>query len=609
MSYLISAFTMDDIMYFIEELFEYNLEVVIVLGGLLVAIIALSIIYGSIKKKRKNAKQKVKKVVKVLPDIKKLLGFNPYEEVKTENATGDFYAIASSTASFEDALELKVEQKKKAEEKKAAIEEELKEVEEKQITYNEIMAALKNELTYEKSKKRKKSKDRILDIESEIEKNTENVEDCNAEIEFCAGKIAMCNDALEHIQTQISSLEVSMTDKREELNSIENKNGATYESVKLYEKGMKVVKEFPKIKEPLLAYIRARLKVEEHMQNYNALAAENNLLKTQLRQLTIMFAQNKNASPDFSKKINQKNKEITENVEKINSLKEKIEVVSKETETCRNMAVAAASECGIKKEDFICAQDSLIAYNKHSTTGERLDADIAKAKVKLTVLQKEYLVEHKKYEKINKKDIDKKTESSRRVSDILNKISDTKKEIFRIENFKEEYPKMSPAAFFRGGDFSEVLSDGKSLRKNVYHAEIEKVKNEYVETIKNSTDATREETILKQRQLLERLESLEKKIYAEKTVLRTRAITRQFEDEFGVVNQRKIKVVQALEVYKNEIPNIDSIYAAREYREKLRRFASTLSEEDLADSNINGIIKNCLEEAKIAGEKAQSSWR
>ena len=94
MSYLISAFTAEDFMYFIEELFEYNLEVIIVLGGLLVAIIALSIIYGSIKKKRKNAKQKVKKVVKVLPDVKKLLGFNPYEEVKTENATGNFYAIA-----------------------------------------------------------------------------------------------------------------------------------------------------------------------------------------------------------------------------------------------------------------------------------------------------------------------------------------------------------------------------------------------------------------------------------------------------------------------------------------------------------------------------------
>jgi hypothetical protein len=130
-----------------------------------------------------------------------------------------------------------------------------------------------------------------------------------------------------------------------------------------------------------------------------------------------------------------------------------------------------------------------------------------------------------------------------------------------------------------------------------------------VETIKSATGANKEETALKQQQLLTRLEDLEKKIYAEKTVLRTRAITKQFEDEYGIVNQRKIKVVHALEVYKSEIRNIDSIYAAKEYKEKLRRFASTLSEEDLADPKINGIIKKCLEDAKIAGERAQSLWR
>jgi hypothetical protein len=120
---------------------------------------------------------------------------------------------------------------------------------------------------------------------------------------------------------------------------------------------------------------------------------------------------------------------------------------------------------------------------------------------------------------------------------------------------------------------------------------------------------SKEETMAKQQQLLTRLEELEKKIYAEKTVLRTRAITRQFEDEYGVVNQRKIKIAEELEIYKNEIRNIDSIYAAKEYVEKLRRFSSTLSEEDLADPKIVGIIKKCLEDAKLAGEIAQSSWK
>ena len=344
------------------------------------------------------------------------------------------------------------------------------------------------------------------------------------------------------------------------------------------------------------------------MQKYNALASENNLHKTEVRQISAMLTQTRNASPDLSKRINQKNKEIAENTEKIATLKEDIEKIRKEVEVSRNSALSITSELGVNKEDFIYAQDSLIALYKYENTGNRLDLDIAKAKTKLSVLQKEYTVEHKNYDRINKKDIEKKTESSRKVSALLNKIADTKKEIFRIESFKEEYPKMSPAAFFRGSDFSEVLSDGKNMRKNAYHAEIEKIKNEYVSTIKNITATNKEETAIKQQQLLARLEDLEKKIYAEKTILRTRAITRQFEDEYGVVNQRKIKVVRALEEYKSELRNIDSIFAAKEYREKLRRFASTLSEEDLSDPKINGIIKKCLDDAKIAGDRAQSLW-
>ncbi|MBE5732749.1 MAG: hypothetical protein E7353_06940 [Clostridiales bacterium] len=581
----------------------------IVMGAFIVIITVLSIIYGQVKKKRGQTKQKRGRRMKVLPDVKKILGFNPYEEVKTQDASGDFYALASSAASVEDALELKNKQKAITEEKINAILAEKKEAEERKNTCNDVISALKNELANEKSKGRKKSKNRIADIDSEIKNNLANISDYEAEVEFCINKISICNDALEHLSMQIRTLEVTMADKRETLNSTENKNGATYESVKLYEKGMRLVKEYPKIKEPLLTYIKSRLNMEKLMKRYNTLASDINLSKNEVRQMTTMLTQSKSSSSDLSKKINQKNKEIVENNEKITVLKENIEVARKEVEVTRNSAMAVVSELGITKENFTYAQDSLIALHKYEATGSKLDGDIAKSKARLTVLQKEYAVEHKNYEKINKKDIERKTESSRKVSDLLNKISETKKEIYRIESFKEEYPKMSPAAFFRGSDFSDILSDGKSLRKNAYHAEIEKIKNEYVETVKQSFGVSKEETQAKQQQLLLRLEELEKKIYAEKTVLRTRAITRQFEDEYGIVNQRKIKIAEELEIYKNEIRNIDSTYGAKEYIAKLRRFSSTLSEEDLSDPKIVGMIKKCLEDAKLAGEIAQSSWK
>ncbi len=581
----------------------------IVMGAFIVIITVLSIIYGQVKKKRGQTKQKRGRRMKVLPDVKKILGFNPYEEVKTQDASGDFYALASSAASVEYALELKNKQKAITEEKINAILAEKKEAEERKNTCNDVISALKNELANEKSKGRKKSKNRIADIDSEIKNNLANISDYEAEVEFCINKISICNDALEHLSMQIRTLEVTMADKRETLNSTENKNGATYESVKLYEKGMRLVKEYPKIKEPLLTYIKSRLNMEKLMKRYNTLASDINLSKNEVRQMTTMLTQSKSSSSDLSKKINQKNKEIVENNEKITVLKESIEVARKEVEVTRNSAMAVVSELGITKENFTYAQDSLIALHKYEATGSKLDGDIAKSKARLTVLQKEYAVEHKNYEKINKKDIERKTESSRKVSDLLNKISETKKEIYRIESFKEEYPKMSPAAFFRGSDFSDILSDGKALRKNAYHAEIEKIKNEYVETVKQSFGVSKEETQAKQQQLLLRLEELEKKIYAEKTVLRTRAITRQFEDEYGIVNQRKIKIAEELEIYKNEIRNIDSTYGAKEYIAKLRRFSSTLSEEDLSDPKIVGMIKKCLEDAKLAGEIAQSSWK
>lgn len=579
-----------------------------VFGGFFVVIIILSIINGAVKKKR-GGKSTGKKNVKIIPDVKKILGFNPYDEVKTEAVNGDFYAVASSAASVEDALELKMKQKTITEEKITAITEEKKEAEERKRTCSELMSALRTELANEKSKGRKKNKNRIADINSEIKNNIAAISEHEEEIAFCNNRITMCKEALEHLNTQIRTLEVTMEDRRETLSTTENKNGATYEAVKLYEKGMRIVKEYPKIKEPLLAYIKSRLNMEQLMSKYNALASETNLAKTEVRQMTAMLTQNPSLSSDLSKKINQRNKEIVENNAKIEALRESIELARKDVETTRNSAMAVMSELGISKENFTYAQDSLIAFHKYETTGARLDGDIAKAKARLTVLQKEYTVEHKNYEKINKKDIERKTESSRKVSDLLNKISETKKEIYRIQSFKEEYPKMSPAAFFRGSDFSDVFTDGKSIRKNVYHAEIEKIKTEYVETVKQSFGVSKEETLARQQQLLARLEELEKKIYAEKTVLRTRAITRQFEDEYGIVNQRKIKIVEELEIYKSEIRNIDSIYAAKEYREKLRRFSSTLSEEDLSDPKILGIIKKCLEDAKLAGEVAQSSWK
>ncbi len=605
----IASYILPYISSFTEVLVNYG-GLFIVFGAFLLVIIILSIIHGGVKKKRGQSKaKKSKSTVKIVPDAKKILGFNPYDTVKTEEASGDFYALASSTASVEDALELKNKQKKITEEKINSILAEKKEAEERKNTCTDVISALKSELVNEKSKGRKKNKNRISDIDSEIKNNVGNIAEYEADVEFCIHKISTCKDALEHLNTQIRTLEVTMADKRETLNSTENKNGATYESVKLYEKGMRVVKEFPKIKEPLLTYIKVRLNMEQLMNKYNALASETNLAKNEVRQMTAMLTQSKSSSSDLSKKINQKNKEIVENNTKITKLKDEIETGRKDVEATRNIALAIMSEQGINKERFIAAQDSLIALHKYESTGLKLDGDIIKAKNRLSVLQKEYALELKNYEKINKKDIERKTESSRKVSDLLNKISETKKEKYRIESFKEEYPKMSPAAFFRGSDFSDVLADGKLLRKNVYHAEIEQIKNEYVETVKQSFGVSKEETMAKQQQLLARLEELEKKIYAEKTVLRTRAITRQFEDEYGVVNQRKIKIVEELEIYKQEIRNIDSIYAAKEYREKLRRFSSTLTEEDLADPKILGVIKKCLEDAKLAGEVAQSSWK
>ena len=592
---------------FLDVLKNYG-GLFIVLGAFILVIVILGIINSNVQKKRGEKGKRKRKSTKILPDVKKILGFNPYEEVKTQEASGDFYALASSAASVEDALDLKVKQRTLTEEKIEAINNEKKEAEERKNTCNDVITALRNELANEKSKGRKKSKNRIADIDSEIKNNVANISDYEEDIEFCANKIAICKDALEHLNMQIRTLEVTMADKRETLNSTENKNGATYEAVKLYEKGIRFVKEYPKIKEPLLTYIKSRLNMEKLMKKYNTLASDVNLNKNEVRQMTAMLTHS-GSSSDLSKKINQKNKEIVENNAKIATLKESIEEARKEVEITRNSAIAVMSELGISNENFTYAQDSLIALHKYETTGDRLDGDIAKAKAKLSVLQKEYAVEHKNYEKINKKDIERKTESSRRVSDLLNKISETKKEIYRIESFKEEYPKMSPAAFYRGSDFSDALSDNKAMRKNVYHAEIEKIKTEYVETVKQSFGVSKEETMAKQQQLLTRLEELEKKIYAEKTVLRTRAITRQFEDEYGVVNQRKIKIAEELEIYKNEIRNIDSIYAAKEYLEKLRRFSSTLSEEDLADPKIVGIIKKCLEDAKLAGEIAQSSWK
>lgn len=598
----------------IEAVFADYGGLIIVFGAFFLLIIILSIIYGAVKAKRmKNLPAKGKGrgrgYEKVIPDVKKLLGFNPYDVVKTVEVQGDFYAVASSAASVEDALELKKQQKTITEEKISALLVEKKDAEERKSTCNDVISALKAELANEKSKGRKKNKNRIADINSEIKNNIANVTDHESAVDFCNKRITMCQEALEHLNTQIRTLEVTMEDKKATLDSTENKNGATYEAVKLYEKGMRIVKENPKIKEPLLVYIKSRLNMEQLMSKYNTLASDTNLAKTEVRQMTAMLTQSSSSSSDLSKKINQKNKEIVENNAKIETLRDNIETARKDVETTRNSAIAVMSEQGISKENFTFAQDSLIALHKYETTGARLDGDISKAKARLSVLQKEYTVEHKNYERINKKDIERKTESSRRVSDLLNKISETKKEIYRIESFKEEYPKMSPAAFFRGSDFSDVLSDGKTVRKNVYHAEIEKIKNEYVETVKQSFGVSKEETAAKQQQLLSRLEELEKKIYAEKTVLRTRAITRQFEDEYGVVNQRKIKIVEELEIYKSEIRNIDSIYAAKEYREKLRRFSSTLSEEDLSDPKIVGIIKKCLDDAKLAGEVAQSSWK
>ena len=329
-------------------------------------------------------------------------------------------------------------------------------------------------------------------------------------------------------------------------------------------------------------------------------------LKNDVKELYEKLNYDSSLSSQISKTIKIKHQEIDENVAVISYNEQKIKNATAKLSESQKSLTAMAATYNLSGDDLSLVEASMTALKKYQGMAGKIDGDVSKYKAKLETLEKEYDQAGIDFAKCKKRNVQKKEELGNKLSEISKSISEVKAEIFKLENFRRDYPEMTPAAFYKGGQGSVRQ---EKFTQDQYRAEIEKIKREYVETVRNSLSfGGKEGALAKQKELLARLEQIEKRIYAEKTTLRTRAITQQYRNEYGVINQRKVRIAGELEKYRAELKNINSVYSANEYRNKLKRFASTLSQEDLADRKIAETLRRCFEDAKMLGEQAQAMW-
>ena len=471
---------------------------------------------------------------------------------------------------------------------------------------NEVIQSLKKELEKEKNKGRKKLKSRIEDIESEIRTNENEIRRFQADMDFCSQKMTMCENAKTHIRESVVTIEERVKTRKEILGTIENKNGATYEDVKQYERGIRIIEQYPSIQGLISTYVDSLMQIDEAKSNVKECRATVDNLKNEVKGLYEKLNYDSSLSSQISKTIKSKHQEIDENVAIITYNEEKSKNASRRLSEAQKSLTAMAATYNLSGEDLSLVESSMTALKKYQGMAGKIVADIAKYREKLELLDKEYDKVGIDFAKCKKRNVNKKEELGNKLSEISKSISEVKAEIFKLENFKKEYPNMTPAAYYKSGS-GNVRQE--KFTQDQYRVEIEKIKREYVETVRNSLSfGGKEGALAKQKELLARLEQIEKRIYAEKTSLRTKAITQQYRNEYGVINQRKVRIASELEKYRADLKNINSVYSANEYRSKLKRFASTLSQEDLADRKISDTIRRCFEDAKMLGEQAQAMW-
>ena len=590
----------------IKFVIDYK-EIFIVGAMLFVAIIISILIYYPIRNRRLRKKEQVmKEPVKVLPTVEKILGFDPYREMVIVERSGNFYAVASYIASMETAVEFKYKQLDATEKKIKELYLERKDLSERIHYSSEVIQALKKELEKEKNKGRKKLKSRIEDIESEIRTNEREIKRFESDMEFCTQKMTLCEKAKTHIRETVVTIEERVKTRKEILGTIENKNGATYEDVKQYEKGVRIIEQYPAIQGLISAYVDSQLQIDEakNIVNESRITVEN--LKNDVKELYEKLNYDSSLSSQISKTIKIKHQEIDENVAVIAYNEQKIKNATTRLSEAQKSLTAMAATYNLSGEDLSLVEASMMALKRYQSMAGQIDADVAKYNAKLDALNKEYDQVGIDFAKCKKRNVHQKEELGNKLSDISKSISEIKAEIFKLENFRREYPNMTPAAFYKAGQGSVRH---EKFTQDQYRAEIEKIKREYVETVRNSLSfGGMEGALAKQKELLARLEQIEKRIYAEKTTLRTKAITQQYRNEYGVINQRKVRIASELEKYRAELKNINSVYSANEYISKLKRFASTLSQEDLADRKIADTLRRCFEDAKMLGEQAQALW-
>lgn len=580
-----------------------------IISGAVFLLIVIIVVFFSIKganKRRKKEREDASRRQRTLPTASALLGFNPDEKAVVLDTKGNFYAIASSVASIESALDLKNDQHeiimrkiKEITAEKVSLEERIKDIE-------RVQQALKSELDREIARGRKKLKSRVVDMQSEIANNNDEIEMLRIDIQFCEQKIEMCMDAQVKVREEIALLQVNATYKKEEMKSAENKNGATYEEVKNYERGVCVMDKYPTIVAPLKAYIDAYVKVDDSKKTIKEINGQNDVLRQELKQLYAVVSTS-NDTPLISRQISSKNRELDENNAKISQQEITLSGYERDMNSNKNALMVTASQLAITTEDLTFAEATMLAQRRYEYAGKKMQERLAQNMETIARLNKEYNEESKVFDKCGKRELEKREACGKRLAIIGSKMSKVKEEIETIESFIKDYPTMTPAAFYKKDEMS-MLKEGR-LPRDGYMAELARIKREYVEIVRGSLDfGSKEDAERRKAELLQRLEVIEKQIYAEKTALRTKALTKQYRNEYGVVNQRKVRIISELEKYKEELKNIDTKYAADEYRAKLRRFIETLSPDELADKGISTAISYCMDISKLLGEQAQALW-
>lgn len=606
-----------------------------------------------IRKAEKAAKKEAKKKgnsdkTRVETDpVVKLLGFDPYAPVESENCeiTETYYDEAHETEDMRTLRE-KMRAAKDSENKLKTLGErrdkvnyELEKIS-RYVRDNKVIIStsraasekLKAELgTLTADKKTAKTnKQAVAKIKSELDNNVSTAETLRGSVEKKEGEEKLLKSVLSYLEAEIAKTERELSFVNSDIERLNETVGAELKKIENDNRARTLMNKYGDLK-PLLTdanrtyreIVKADSELSDvHSQKHDVKAK----LDAAMNELKLSYGAQEIELT--TRKIGELNRRLI-----VLDAKEEELIGTKEDKLARYAVAKRKANDFLDAEkyeldDIIVAEDKVVGELEYEQLKEEYDRKKSDAKTVYDAAQKKYDALTGKKVKFNKKQQDLKRAYEDEVASALSELRLARADYEKAASDCDKIlPSLSPASLVESG--SGVISKERISKKSALDkAERDRIDSararrivDAVATDKTAEFTTNEEPIeisrpvgtgVRQqnlpaqptseqlRRIMNRLNELERIALREKEQRAMMRVVDYPADPASKIDRRKAQVV----AMRKNLKYIDSPQAAKEFKQKLYRLSISLDEDEMSDNVLAEMIRRTMNEATALGDRA-----